>query len=394
MPKVISAANAESIRVSKENVAIYEKPGKGAILCMEAEEASRHFSDGSVDLIVTSVPYFQQRKYTDDEREIGIEATVAEYVEGLVSVFGKYARVLKDHGTIYVNIGDKRLHGALLAVPEKFTMAMVHDGWEFVQEIIWHKSDAIPEGAASTLRPSRDHERILMFAKSSHLAYYDHFAVRSETACLRTVWKIASSGRSKHHAPYPEELAMTAILASSPEHVCEKCGMYYARIVESVRRPTRPGLDNKVDPTGKSNRDRLRHVTDYVSKGFRQVCKCKNPVQSKAVVLDMFCGSGTTPACAVMAGRFGYGVDLSYAFAHDSAERLDRSFAGMTEAKKSPLAKFVNARQLSFQFQEVAADEEGKAERKGKGKAEACSTSKVPGRSKGNAMPFLPIFRH
>jgi DNA modification methylase len=385
--------------VDSENMSegkIWNVPGKGSILNMNASTASKFFRNVSIDLIVTSVPYFQQRIYTDSKREIGIEANPADYITALVKVFDAYANVLKDTGVIYVNIGDKRKDGALMAIPEWFTMAMVADGWEYVQEIVWHKPDAIPEGKAATRRPSRDHERILMFAKSSERCFYDHYAVRSETACLRTVWKIASSGKSKHHAPYPEELAMTAIIASSPEFVCSICGVPYRRLVDSVRRATRPGNENKVDPSGKSNRDRLRHVTEYTSKGHEKACRCEDSKPSPSSVLDMFCGSGTTPACAVMAGRFGYGVDLSYDFSLASLERLKRSSPGVTQAKKSPLAKFVNSRQLLLGFREPDNDEKREATKEegrgGEGKAEADSTGKVPGCSQGNTVPFLPVF--
>jgi site-specific DNA-methyltransferase (adenine-specific) len=78
----------------------------GEILIGDSLERLRTLPDRSVQTIITSPPYFCLRKYGDDEREIGLEATPEAYVERLVEVFREARRVLRDDGTCWLNLGD------------------------------------------------------------------------------------------------------------------------------------------------------------------------------------------------------------------------------------------------------------------------------------------------
>lgn len=169
--------------------------------------------DQSVQCIVTSPPYFNLRDYKVDG-QIGIEKTPEEYIAKLVSVFQEAWRVLKDDGTLWVNIGDcyassggKRtvkqataksgLQGGLntqiaalrsrgmgskdiktkdiIGIPWMLCFALRAESWYWRQEITWAKTNCMPESAKD--RCTRSHEALLMFSKSPKY-YYDHRAIQ------------------------------------------------------------------------------------------------------------------------------------------------------------------------------------------------------------------------
>lgn len=118
---------------------------------------------------VTSPPYFGLRDYGIDG-QIGLEDTPEAYVAQLVAVFEEVRRVLKADGTFWLNIGDsygKRKQ--LLGIPWRVALALQSAGWILRQEVIWHKTNAMPDGARD--RPTRDHEQLFLFSKSERYLY-------------------------------------------------------------------------------------------------------------------------------------------------------------------------------------------------------------------------------
>lgn len=150
--------------------------------------------DGSADCIVTSPPYLGLRDY-GIAGQIGAEPSPAEYVTALMEVFRETRRVLADDGTLWVNLGDSYVHkkasgpqgrdgeratrtftadGAggwsglpdknLLGIPWRAAFALQDDGWILRNDIIWHKSNAMPESVTDRL--SNRHEHLFMLSKS------------------------------------------------------------------------------------------------------------------------------------------------------------------------------------------------------------------------------------
>ncbi|HWP88012.1 MAG TPA: site-specific DNA-methyltransferase, partial [Burkholderiales bacterium] len=166
---------------------------------------------GSVQTCVTSPPYYGLRKYGDDVREIGQEATPAAYVAALVAVFEEVKRVLRDDGTCWVNLGDSyamngipglRASGDhprdcecsyctkpntprrapagippknLLGMPWRVAFALQDAGWILRSDIIWSKPNPMPESVRD--RPTRAHEYLFLFAKRPRY-FYDADAIR------------------------------------------------------------------------------------------------------------------------------------------------------------------------------------------------------------------------
>jgi DNA modification methylase len=177
------------------------------------------------DCIVTSPPYWGLRDYGVDG-QIGLEATLDEYLDRLATVFEELRRVLKDSGTCWLNIGDayagswgaqskghetagtlegcsmlsarqirahpKPISGAgsikrtpglkpkdLMMIPARLALRLQEDGWYLRSEIIWHKSNAMPESVRD--RPTSAHEKIFLLTKSEHY-FFNAAAVREEPA--------------------------------------------------------------------------------------------------------------------------------------------------------------------------------------------------------------------
>ncbi|HCL3698857.1 site-specific DNA-methyltransferase [Pseudomonas aeruginosa] len=179
-------------------------------------DALRAMPDQSFHCCITSPPYFGLRDY-GMAGQIGLEQTPAEFVTRLVEVFREVRRVLRDDGTLWLNIGDsysnigkwggansgkhaKALHGEqqsscrekrdsealgatglkpkdLIGIPWRLAFALQDDGWYLRQDIIWHKPNPMPESVRD--RCTKAHEYVFMLSKSPRY-YYDHEAVKED----------------------------------------------------------------------------------------------------------------------------------------------------------------------------------------------------------------------
>lgn len=124
--------------------------------------------DESVDLVVTSPPYFALRSYRDGDEpydgQIGTEAATEAYVDALVASTVEMVRVLKPTGSIFVNLGDKYAAKSLLGLPWRYANAVTDRlGLLLRAEIVWAKSNGLPESVTDRVR--RSHETWFHFTK-------------------------------------------------------------------------------------------------------------------------------------------------------------------------------------------------------------------------------------
>ena len=164
----------------------------------------------SVQCVVTSPPYWGQRDYGVDGM-IGLEADVYTWLAVMVEVFRGVRRVLRDDGTVWLNLGDKYAGSGgaggdynpgglkagvtggpsastkqsgfkqkdLMGLPWRLAFALQDDGWYLRRDIIWHKPNPMPESA--TDRPSTAHEYVFLLTKQPRY-FYDADAVRRPVA--------------------------------------------------------------------------------------------------------------------------------------------------------------------------------------------------------------------
>jgi site-specific DNA-methyltransferase (adenine-specific) len=181
------------------------------------------------------------------DSQLGLEATAEEYISNMVKVFRLVASVLRDDGTVWLNLGDSYGSGKqLLGMPWRVALALQADGWILRSEIIWAKPNPMPESTSD--RPTKSHEHIFLLAKSEKY-YYDADAI-SEVAVTagddrgsrtdnrrglgynakaagtaitgerrnkRDVWTVSTKPYAgAHFATFPPDLIEPCILAGAP----------------------------------------------------------------------------------------------------------------------------------------------------------------------------------
>jgi DNA modification methylase len=183
------------------------------ILVGDALDQLRALPDQSVQMCCTSPPYWRQRDY-GVPGQIGLEKTPEEYVALLVSIFADVRRVLKDDGTLWLNLGDKWASGGnggggsfmaergdacdhasqakgwrkppvgykdkdLVGIPWMTAFALRADGWYLRQCNIWAKPNGMPESVSD--RSTASHEYVFQLSKSNDY-FYDIDAARTPPA--------------------------------------------------------------------------------------------------------------------------------------------------------------------------------------------------------------------
>jgi site-specific DNA-methyltransferase (adenine-specific)/site-specific DNA-methyltransferase (cytosine-N4-specific) len=236
----------KEMRADAGQLTLLASRSSSEIIVGDALTELRRFPEQVFQTCVTSPPYWGLRDY-GIESQIGAEPSVAAYLEKLVAVFREVRRVLRDDGTLWLNIGDSYTSGGrtwrdsdkknpargmdyrpptpeglkpkdLVGVPWRLAFALQADGWYLRSDIIWHKPNAQPESVKD--RPARAHEYIFLFSKSEKY-FYDWETVRQRAANnllrnLRTVWDINTEPFSgAHFACFPRALVLPCIQAGS-----------------------------------------------------------------------------------------------------------------------------------------------------------------------------------
>ncbi len=321
-------------------------------------------SDSSVDLGVTSPPYWRKRDY-GVPGQIGQEPKVDGYVRAILEALSEWRRVLRRTGSVFLNIGDTYDKKSLAGVPARVEHAARDDGWIVRNRIIWAKSGGMPEPAQNRL--ANRHEYILHLTVG-HDYYYDMFGYSARFGTRANpgdIWSIdLERGKGTHLAPFPEEIVERAITLACPGRVCLRCGKPSRRVVRRTAKldPNRPqarramqlakekgltlahiaaiqatGISDagKAQPyqngTGRNSAEVQRlaaEAKEALGGYFREftfakretagwtACECAGDDEgeeqefSPGVVLDPFMGSGTTLRVAQRLGRSAVGVDL------------------------------------------------------------------------------------
>ncbi len=265
--------------------------------------------------------------------QIGLEPTPDEYVAKMVEVFSEVRRVLRDDGTLWLNLGDSyasspasggvqssRMTGAehkrtpkapyarppgpkpkdLVGIPWRVAFALQADGWYLRSDIIWHKPSPTPESV--TDRPTKAHEYIFLMSKSARY-FYDAEAIKEESADVEgsaARYKSAFGGAKNE-----------ALLESNQVH-------------------TRPIGMREFD--GRRNK---RSVWTVTTQSFTEAHFATFPPDlirpcilagcpEGGVVLDPFSGAGTTAHVARLCGRRYIGIELNPEYVEMSGRRLSQ----------------------------------------------------------------------
>ena len=265
-------------------------------------------SDNSVDCCVTSPPYYGLRDYGIDN-QVGLEETPEAYIKKLVDIFREVKRILRDDGTLWVNIGDsyagsgkgegsKAKRGIkakdLIGIPWMLAFALRNDGWYLRQDIIWHKPNSMPESVID--RCTKSHEYIFLLSKSARY-YFDHKAIQE--------------------------------IAQSPPAIRNKLDEGYSgmlpngsnRFSEGERLYGADGKRNKRDVwVVATEPSELSHFAMFPQKLILPCVLCGCP--ENGVVLDPFMGSGTTAVVAVKNLRRFIGCEINPEYIKIAEQRI------------------------------------------------------------------------
>lgn len=329
---------------------------RNQILVGDARQQLRRLPEASIDMVLTSPPYFRLRDYAVDG-QLGLEGHVDQWTSELRAVSREVQRVLLPTGSFWLNLADTyathHRQGAakksLLGGPERLALLLLADGWLLRNKIVWQKANPMPSSVRDRL--TCGWEVIYIFVRQGHY-FFDLDSLRqphttqhrgrmrpdhvrpkrrevwrgpngddaSGLEVLKArgivghplgknpgdVWKLASSNyRGAHHATFPVALAERAIRAGCPEARCASCRSPWQR--QLIRPLGGTAVRGALGPT----------------------CNCDSERES-AIVLDPFFGAGTTAVAAEQLQRDWLGIELNPDFAALAGERISTARAGST----------------------------------------------------------------
>ena len=248
-------------------------------------------SDSDVKLCFTSPPYWNKRKYDDEDGWLGNEKTSNEYVTNLVKHFKDTYRVLSDKGSFFLNIGDTFHNGNLQNIPHKVAIGLQDNGWILRNTIIWKKTNPKPSSSKTNLTSS--YEFIFHLVKSMNYEYEHTLAELNEKA---------KSSMKFHLPPRHREVELkdVAKLSMSPYIMRDgkNMGDYWTEdtVQSSISNQHR---DNSIE-----------HPATFPEKIV--VLPLLQTTNEGDLVLDTFHGSGTTGKVANEYNRNYVGYDLKH----------------------------------------------------------------------------------
>lgn len=317
----------------------------------QGQRADRRFTQGEVFKSVCG--------HCGAERvdmQIGLEPTPAEFVAALVDVFRELRRVLRDDGTVWLNLGDSYSahagqrkvtdqagikqqsntasagapsrcvpglgHKQLIGIPWRVAFALQEDGWYLRSDCIWAKPNPMPESV--TDRPTKAHEYLFLLSKSAKY-YYDSTAIAepvTESTVARLTQPNIESQNGSDRVPGKTNGNMKAV---GPRFGGGKYGD-----LDEERHRTKSGNEYTLGNGTRNKRTvwtvatqpcTFAHFATFPPELIRPCIRAGAPVGG--IVLDPFFGSGTTGLVARQEGRRCIGIDLNPEYIEIQKRRLN-----------------------------------------------------------------------
>ena len=288
-------------------------------------ETLRCLPDECVDMVVTSPPYYNLRDYKN-QKQIGTENTVDLFVKNLCQVFAECHRVLKDTGSLWVNIADTYDKKRLLQVPSRFEIAMTDAGWHLRNEVIWNKPN--PQPNSSKDRYWSNHEKVFWFVKNTKGYFFDRTPIllpQAEISVRRMFSKNHMDKRKDKHASEKEAYSLNS--QNQDKHYAkrrEELGIEkdfdYDQLVKESRCPMRPMMS--VWDISSSSSVKGAHFATYPKKLIEKPIRSTCP--ENGIVLDPFMGSGTTLRAAKDLNRKAIGIEIEERYCEIAAKRMSQ----------------------------------------------------------------------
>jgi DNA modification methylase len=277
-----------------------------SVICGCCLEKMAALEPGSVDLTVTSPPYFQLKDYGDD-RQIGWESSRDEYLGKMTRFMLLLRGLTAPSGSAFIVIGDSYDRGTMQLIPQRLACIAADMGWHIRNDLIWSKTDAAPGKTPNRWRFT--HEHILFLTKSPNAYVFDDAAIRQpySVATLRRWGKGQRYGGPKAKKRPAEwgkkQQAKGNRLAAGKSFVLNPGGTLPSDVIQL--------------PSGRS---KFKHYATFpLALAETFVVAASGP---DALVFDPFTGSGTTGEAALRRGRRFLGIELSAEYAAIARGRL------------------------------------------------------------------------
>ncbi len=169
----------------------------------DASTVMNHIEDASIDCIVTTPPYWRRRS---QGTESITASTASEFINEVLQTMAQAWRVLKPHGSLWLNMGDDTTDGFVQGIPWRIVLAMMdQQGWQLVNEVIWNKTTTSPQGSQDHLR--KVHEYMFHLVKDDNFYYNDEELRRTFSLIVRNDGKNRKGGSKKVKEEYLQPLS-------------------------------------------------------------------------------------------------------------------------------------------------------------------------------------------
>jgi DNA modification methylase len=325
-------------------------------LCGDAATLLRDFPSESIDFCMTSPPYWNQREYQNGG--IGLEHTVDIYIGRLLQVFNEVKRVLKKSGSFWLNLGDVYQSKGLVGLPWRVALRLIDEqGWVLRNDVIWNKIKG-PDNSNDKLRST--HEYVFHFVKDSKYFYYDVDSIRSKPRQSHIKNGAVVSATGVTGVRYRRQLELSTSLSPSEkvaafqalnatlEQIARGELSDFRMVIRNQQRTTHSASERisgrakelvqkgfyilKYHPNGSKPGDVWDIIPEDTHKRDNHYAAypedlCRIPILAtcpeNGVVLDPFCGTGTTNFVGKQLFRRSIGIDLSQKYIDDATQRCN-----------------------------------------------------------------------
>lgn len=348
-----------TIADTRESVEEYVRTERLAPLFIrgDALEVLRQCPSSTFDFCMTSPPYWGKREYHNGG--IGLEQDHVDFIAHLLDVFAEVKRVLKEPGSFWLNIGDSYSEKRLLGIPWRLAIRMTDEqGWTLRNSVVWNKVKGGPDNTLDRLR--NVHENVFHFVKHARGYYYDADSVRSTPKKAKVVNGSVVSATGVSGVRYRRQIELTTALTEA-EKVSAIAALDemlatvsrgdvadFRMIIRGQQRATHSDSE-RVSGRAKELRDKGFYFLRYHPKGSKPSDVwdilpedtqkrehhfapypedlCKIPILATCppggLVLDPFCGTGTTMLVASHLGRRSVGIDLAEEYIKTAERRCE-----------------------------------------------------------------------
>ncbi len=317
------------------------------VVCSDNRKMLPDLPAGSVDLVITSPPYFSQREYAAPG--LGNEESVDEYLDNIMETFSQIIRVMKSTGSIVYNMGDKIIVGSLQLIPYRFAIRALDEfDLRLVNDITWIKRNPTPHQFNRRLTVST--EPFFHFALNGDYYYNrDAFQPADEVPKRKPTVKLGSRYRDLidgSELTATERRAAHTALDEAIADVREGRIQSFRMKIRGIHAPAYGGQDGGrkmhierhgftiIRISGQAmKRDVIEspveslpgngHPAIFPVRVIREIIRLLSP--QDGLVLDPYLGSGSTMVAAVLEGRSCIGIDVSDDYCVSARERVSQT---------------------------------------------------------------------